>query len=221
MACVVILRKIAEVMRMTQDAVASARCNDRFAVHTAQIFVHSDRRTESPTAVARSARGTSTNTRRCHQTMNSCATFDLTAQISVAPSFRPGRQGCSREALHEQVGTGVLRVALCKATPGRRPATPPFRHYERNVRTHQCETQGHRSCAPPAGFAKAGSGPTIAAVERREASVAVAMQGATLRASAGLRHWPAKGASQAPERLSALRSLAFVRGRNWQSSEVV
>ena len=31
-------------------------------------------------------------------------------------------------------------------------------------------------------------------------------------APAGLRHWPAKGASQAPERLSALRSLAFVRG---------
>jgi len=30
---------------------------------------------------------------------------------------------------------------------------------------------------------------------------------------AGLRYWPAKGASQAPERLPALRSLALTRGK--------
>src|ERR1700754_3034682 len=33
-------------------------------------------------------------------------------------------------------------------------------------------------------------------------------------APAGLRHWSAKGASQAPERLSALRSLVFERGES-------
>jgi hypothetical protein len=38
-------------------------------------------------------------------------------------------------------------------------AKPPSRHYERDVRTHQCEIDGHRSCATPRGFAKAGSAP--------------------------------------------------------------
>jgi hypothetical protein len=61
--------------------------------------------------------------------------------------------------------------AICKQTPGRRPAKPSFRHYERNVRMHQCEIDGHRSYATPRGFAKAGSEPIIAAVERREASI--------------------------------------------------
>jgi hypothetical protein len=37
-------------------------------------------------------------------------------------------------------------------------------------------------------------------------------------APAGLRHWPAKGASQAPECLSALRSLTLVREKQ-QASE--
>ena len=37
---------------------------------------------------------------------------------------------------------------------------------------------------------------------------------------AGLRHWPAKGASQAPGRLSALRFPHIVR-EYWQTSEVI
>ena len=68
------------------------------------------------------------------------------------------------------------RVARNHA-PGRRPAKPPFRHYERNARMRQCETQGHRSCATPERSAKAGPEPTTAAVERREASIPAGMQG--------------------------------------------
>ena len=47
--------------------------------------------------------------------------------------------------------------ARCKQSLGRRPATPPFRYYGRNLRTQQCETCEHRPFAPLKGFAKAGS----------------------------------------------------------------
>ena len=77
-----------------------------------------------------------------------------------------------------------------------------------------------------------------AAVERREASaprmrglrklVCEGTRGAAYESAftrvfdtlwpAGLRHWPATGASQAPERLSALRSLAAREGKQ-QTSE--
>jgi hypothetical protein len=70
----------------------------------------------------------------------------------------------------------------------------------------QCETRGHRSCATPDGFAKAGPEPTTAAVERREASIPRhGMQGASQRPRAYV-IGPPTGAA-APERLSALRSL--------------
>ncbi len=61
-------------------------------------------------------------------------------------------------------------------------------------------TQGHRTCATPNGFS-GGIGATNPAVERREASVPVSADGASLSAwnarrplaPAGLRHWPADG----------------------------
>ena len=81
----------------------------------------------------------------------------------------------------------------------------------------QCETQGHRSCATPKRFAKAGPEPTIAAVERREASVADATQGARWRLRAYV-IGPPTGAA-APERLSALRFPHVVMRENWQTSE--
>ena len=56
-----------------------------------------------------------------------------------------------------RTGCGVPRVCACTQTPGGARATPPSRYYERDVRTHQCEIDGHRSCATPGGFAKAGS----------------------------------------------------------------
>ena len=73
-----------------QLRLANPPCNDPFAVHSAQNFVHSAAATESPIAVARGLHATATNARRCHQAVNSCATFSLTARISVAPSFRSG-----------------------------------------------------------------------------------------------------------------------------------
>ena len=130
---------------------------------------------------------------RYRQAMNRSARARLNAAHFHA-TFRPSRplEGAFARHCVSRTGCGVLRVCPCKRTPGRRPATPPFRHYERNVRMHHCETEGHRSCAPSDGFAKAGSGPTIAEVERREASIPAGMQGAS-QAPAGLRHWPAVG----------------------------
>ena len=80
--------------------------------------------------------------------------FHLTGRCRFLCSRRPVRLRCFREALRWQDGmrrpAGLLP---CKQTPGRRPATPPFRHYERNVRTHQCETKGtahvHRPTVSP------------------------------------------------------------------------
>ena len=84
------------------------------------------------------------------------------------------------------------------------------------MRTHKCEIDGHRSCATPEDFAKAGSEPKNRRMERREAS-APRLRGLRERSARGrktprkrLRAYvmgPRKGASQAPERLSALRSL--------------
>src|SRR6185295_9046901 len=112
------------------------------------------------------------------QAMNRNARAHLDATYFHA-TFSPSRplEGAFARHCVSRTGCGVLRVCPCKRTPGRRPATPPFRHYERNARMRQCETQGHRSCATPKRFAKAGPEPTIAAVERREASVADATQG--------------------------------------------
>ena len=53
--------------------------------------------------------------------------------------------------------------------PGGVWATPPSRHYERDVRTHQCETEGLLPLGTANGFAKAGRSQKIAAwsAERR------------------------------------------------------
>ena len=80
------------------------------------------------------------------------------------------------------------------------------------------QDRGHRSCATPEGLAKAGSEPTIAAVERREASIPRhGMQGASQRLRATITG-PPTGAA-APERLSALRFPHVVMRENWQTSE--
>ena len=62
----------------------------------------------------------------------------------------------------------------------------------------------------PSCFIPRGPGPTIAAVERREASVSVETQGASQRLRAYVTG-PPTGAA-APERLSALRSPRCLRG---------
>ena len=138
-----------------------------------------------------------------------------------------GVSGDEPELERDAASCGLAR----NHTPGRRPgntALPPLRAGRANA---PMRTDGHRSCATPNGFAKAGSGPINAGVERREASVPrmrglrelvrEGTRGARERvharlqrtmAPAGLRHWPAKGASQAPERLSALRFPAFRGG---------
>ena len=80
-------------------------------------------------------------------------------------------------------------------------ALPPLRAERANA---PMQDRRARSCATPRGLAKAGPEPTIAAVERREASVPAGTQGASQR----LRTYvigPPTGAA-APERLSALRS---------------
>jgi hypothetical protein len=84
----------------------------------------------------------------------------LTARISMARSCRPVRLRVLF-ARHRQgrTGCGVPRVCLASRHSGGSPGNPPFRHYERNARMRQCETEGHRSCATPDGFAKAGSEP--------------------------------------------------------------
>src|SRR6185436_11989758 len=92
----------------------------------------------------------------------------------------------------------------CTQTPGGsgKTALPPLRAERANA---PMRDRGHRSCATPEGLAKAGPEPTIAAVERREASVPAGTQGARWRLRAYVTG-PPTGAA-APERLSALRSL--------------
>jgi hypothetical protein len=80
----------------------------------------------------------------------------------------------------------------------------------------------------PARFAKAGSEPKNRrdGAPKGERPPARGLRKRSARgrktrrsASAGLRHWPAKGASQAPERLSALRPLTCVMGTLQTSEE--
>ena len=111
---------------------------------------------------------------------------------------RMGRAGC-----------GVLRCCLASSTreASGKTALPPLRAERANA---PMRDRGHRSRATPEGFAKAGPEPTTAAVERREASVADATQGARWRLRAYVTG-PPTGAA-APERLSALRSPRFCDG---------
>src|SRR5262245_35691642 len=102
--------------------------------------------------------------------------------------------------------------------PGGVRATPPFRHYERNLRTQQCETDEHRPFATLEGIAKAGLEPknrrggaprggASPARGRRELSA----RDARRESACGPRLVRRTGAA-APERLSALRSLFAEEG---------
>jgi hypothetical protein len=151
---------------------------------------------------------------------------------------RPAHRGRLRRRARVGAGCGVLRVWLVTKPPGGARATPPIRHYERIVRMHPCRTKGHRSCATPQGMAKAGSEPTnrrggapkgghprradcasgSARDARRRRRKRVHARLRRAMAPAGLRHWPAKGASQAPERLSALRFPHLCEAKKEQTS---
>jgi len=88
--------------------------------------------------------------------------------------------------------------------PGRRPAKPPFRHYERNARMRQCETEEHRPAVQRSTVSPRWPG----ANNRRGG----APRGERSRWNARRPSWrlrayvtrPPTGAA-APERLSALR----------------
>ena len=77
--------------------------------------------------------------------------FDRTSPKTIFLSSRPPRV-LSRGIALAGRDAGSCGLPM-QASPGRRPATPPFRHYERNVRTHQCETKGtahvHRPTVSP------------------------------------------------------------------------
>jgi hypothetical protein len=80
--------------------------------------------------------------------------------LSTSQSAKGGQEGMLTIVLYDYIPTpsrhrgrlpetsrrrsGMRRPAgwLVTMPPGRRPAKPPFRHYERNVRTHQCGTEG-------------------------------------------------------------------------------
>ena len=130
------------VRPLARDALVE-RPQGAFAVNILQIYVHSARVREKATAVALHAPATVAKRLAVNTLSTDQRIFVLTVQISLAPSFRSGRQGCFREALLKQVGIGVLRVCLASKPPGDVRATPPSRHYERDVRMHQCETEGH------------------------------------------------------------------------------
>jgi len=131
---------------------------------------------------------------RYRQAMNRSARARLNAAHFHA-TFRPSRplEGAFARHCVSRTGRGVLRVCPCKRTPGRRPATPPFRHYERNVRMHQCEIEGHRPIwhspltsrqGGPGTNNRRGGAPRG---ERRRCDARRPL------APAGLRHWPADG----------------------------
>jgi len=103
--------------------------------------------------IARSSRFTAHASTAINRTLWIAIDCHLTGRCRFLCSLRPIRLRCSREALRWQDGMRRPAGCLCKQTPGRRPATPPFRHYERNVRMHQCETKGtahvHRPTVSP------------------------------------------------------------------------
>ena len=113
-------------------------------------------------AFCRGAARTHVSRRRYHQTcaQNAKKRRNNLTLARLRLSFcRPAHRGRLRRRARVGAGCGVLRAWLVTTPPGGVRATPPFRHYERNVRMHPCETEGHRSCAPSGGLAKAGSEP--------------------------------------------------------------
>jgi hypothetical protein len=131
---------------------------------------------------------------------------------------RPAHRGRLRRRARVGAGCGV-RARLVTARPGGARATPPSRHYERDLRTQSGEPEDNAASGnvrrkrpgglgakkPPRWSAERRASPGCADCESRSARGCEAQRSAP----AGLRHWPAKGASQAPGRLSALRPLTL------------
>ena len=126
----------------------------------------------------------------------------------LAARHRMGRTGC-----------GVPRVCLARNSreaPETRP--PPLRADAISAFTRVFDALWSSQTVKRTCFIPRGPGPTIAAVERREASIPDGMQGAS-QAPAGVRHSPADGCRCTRAPVGApLPSLFFVRG-NWQTSE--
>jgi hypothetical protein len=134
------------------------------------------------------------------------------------PSRRRGRlPEASRWAERDAASCGSVHASR---PPGGARAAPPSRHYERDPRMRQCETEGHRSCATPNGIAKAGLGPKNrrGGAPRGERPPARGLRKRSARGRAG-RHWSAhiKGASHAPGACRRSAPSRCVSGR-WQSS---
>ena len=150
-------------------------------------------------------------TRRAIKSINNRAHLSLDDPVFDA-TFAPSRsrQGAFARHCDGRAGCGVLRVCeKCTQAPGRlrKLSPPPLRADARSSQT-----------VKPSCFIPRGPGPTIAAVERREASIPDGMQGAS-QAPAGVRHSPADGCRCTRAPVGApLPSLFFVRG-NWQTSE--
>jgi hypothetical protein len=142
-----------------------------------------------------------------HQAMNSRARVRLTTSIFVAPCCRPAHRGRLRRRARDRCGTGVLRVAL-SAAPGRRPATPPSRHYERDARTRYVKLESTAPLCNAQEIHRDGLGAKKSprwSAERRASPgcadcVSWSARGRKGERSrpAGLRHWPAKGCRCTP-----------------------
>ena len=169
------------------------------------------------------------STRAVPSAMNSAhALFDfhlIYETIFLVP-FTEGVSGDEPELERDAASCGLAR----NHAPGRHPATPPFRHYERNARMRYVKSESIAPLCNAQGFRRGGpvaNKPPQWSAERRAppgcadcASWSARGREAQRSAPAGLRHWPAKGASQAPERLSALRSLTLVRGNKWLGEQM-
>jgi hypothetical protein len=76
-----------------------------------QILVHSAAATESATAVALHTLSAFAKRAAVNRLLIDRGLLVLTARISLAPWLRSGRQGCFREALHEQAGKACADCA--------------------------------------------------------------------------------------------------------------
>src|SRR5262249_46755284 len=125
--------------------------------------------------------------------------------VCIIATYCPSlaHQACSRDDPEDGARRGVPRRRLVTVGLGRH-GTPPARHYDLAARSSL------NGSGANAGEGSAGPEPKIATVERREAGVPrYGTQGASPGAwPAALRAGPT-GASQAPERLSALRHPSF------------
>ena len=150
----------------------------------------------------------------------------------MRPSSRPVHRGRLRRRARVGTGCGVLRAGSLprpREAPGD-TALPPLRAERANALREAQE----RRPAVLESFAESGRMPInrrrgaprgerprmrrlrklVCEGARGVSRKARSRASSTRYAPAGLRHWPAKGASQAPGRLSALHSLTLVRGNS-------